>query len=127
VVYIVESSKSFYEACLDLGPVVQRLGFSVLQTHDLGELLQRAGHGLDEDCQVVDIVSPRLLEKALSADLRLSLGLPWRIAIFTEAGVTRIGLIRPTVLADCLGRDDAVLPLIQEVEDKMRQMVDETR
>ena len=32
--YIVESSKSFYEATFDLEPVIQRLGFVILNVHD---------------------------------------------------------------------------------------------
>ena len=32
--YIVESSKSFYEATVDLGPVIQRLCFVILNVHD---------------------------------------------------------------------------------------------
>src|SRR5574343_1910906 len=55
VFYIVESSKSFYEANLDLGPVVERLGFVILHRQELGETLQRRGIELDEDCQVHEI------------------------------------------------------------------------
>ena len=41
--YIVESSKSFYEANLDLGPVVERLGFVILHRQDIGETRHRNG------------------------------------------------------------------------------------
>ena len=41
--YIVESSKSFYEANLDLGPVVERLGVVIVHRQDIGETLQPRG------------------------------------------------------------------------------------
>jgi hypothetical protein len=70
--YIVESSKSFYEATFDLVPTIQRLGFVVLATHDLGGLLQRKDIDLDDDCQIVEICNYRYVEKLLAIDMRFS-------------------------------------------------------
>lgn len=74
--YIVESSKSFYEATFDLVPTIQRLGFVVLATHDLGGLLQRKDIDLDDDCQIVEICNYRYVEKLLAIDMRFSVSLP---------------------------------------------------
>ena len=125
--YIVESSKSFYEATFDLEPVVQRLGFVVLHRHDLSETLRRKGIELDDDCQVFDICNYRDMEKLLAADLRLALTLPWRISVYTENGATKIGLIRPEPLFAAFGKNSELARLAGEIEEKMRQIVDETR
>lgn len=125
--YIVESSKSFYEATFDLEPVVQRLGFVVLHRHDLSETLRRKGIELDDDCQVFDICNYRDMEKMLAADLRLALTLPWRISVYTENGATKIGLIRPEALFAAVGGNADLLRLAGEIEGRMRQIVDETR
>lgn len=125
--YIVESSKSFYEANLDLGPVVERLGFVVLHRQDLGETLQRHGIELDEDCQVHEVINYRYAADLLSADMRAGLTTPWRIAIFTENGATKIGAIRPTGLAASLSDKPAVARIAAEVEAKLVMIVDETR
>lgn len=125
--YIVESSKSFYEATFDLEPVVQRLGFVVLHRHDLSETLHRKGIELDDDCQVFDICNYRDLEKMLVADLRLALTLPWRIAVYTEHGATKIGLLRPEALFAACGQNTELARLASDIEGRMRQIVDETR
>lgn len=125
--YIVESDKSFYEASVDLEEVVLRLGFAVLHIDDLGETLRGKGIDFDEEAKVFEIFSPRQAEKVLAIDLRLSLALPWRISVFTEEGVTRIGLIRPQPMLAALSANAELARVAGEVEERMIQMVDEAR
>lgn len=125
--YIVESSKSFYEATFDLEPVVQRLGFVVLHSEDLGEMLRRKDIDFADDCQVFDVCNYRQMEKLLAIDMRLALSLPWRISVFTENGATKIGLIRPEPMLAAWGQDVELTRLAREIEEKLIQIVDETR
>lgn len=125
--YIVESSKSFYEANFDLGPVVERLGFVILNSCDIGETLARKGIDMDEDCQVYDICSYRYAEKMLAIDMSLSLTLPWRISIFTDNGATRIGLTRPETMLAGLPENAERARLAAEIEARLMMIVDETR
>lgn len=125
--YIVESSKSFYEATFDLEPVVQRLGFVILNVHDLAETLRRKEIDLDDECKVFEICNYRLLEKMLLIDMRLSLALPWRISVFTENGATKIGLLRPEAMLAALCQNPELSRLAREMEEKTIQIVDETR
>lgn len=127
MVYIVESSKSFYEATFDLEPVVQRLGFVILHIHDLSETLRRKDICLDDECQIFEICNYRILEKLLAIDMRLSLTLPWRISVFTDNGATKIGLMRPELLLPLLGAHPELERLNRELEEKMVQIVDDTR
>jgi uncharacterized protein (DUF302 family) len=127
VFYIVDSSKSFYEANFDLAPTIQRLGFVILATHDLGEMLQGKSIDLDEECQIVDIVNYRYLEKLLAIDMRLSLTLPWRISVFTENGATKIGVYRPDALPGLLGQNAELARVMAEIEDKLKMIVDDAR
>ncbi|MBS1143250.1 MAG: hypothetical protein H6R14_656 [Proteobacteria bacterium] len=122
--YTVDSDKSFYEASTDLVPVVQRLGLSVLHVHDLGAMLDSKEIEFDDACMVFEVANPRLVEKALAIDMRLSLALPWRIAVYTENGNTRISLLRPV---SALAADPAAARLAQEIEEKLVQAVDEAR
>ena len=125
--YIVDSSKSFYEANFDLAPTIQRLGFVILATHDLGEMLQSKSIDLDEECQIVDIVNYRYLEKLLAIDMRLSLTLPWRICVFTEKGGTKIGVSRPDTMSELLGQNAELAGVMAEIEDKLKMIVDDAR
>ena len=122
--YIVESSKSFYEATFDLKPVIQRLGFEIQNTHDLSEILRRKGIEIDDDCQVFEVCNYRYMEKLLNLDMRLGLMMPWRISVFTENGATKIGLPRPEAMRAALDQtaDVAreVARIMAEVEEKVK-------
>ena len=125
--YIVESSKSFYEATFDLAPTIQRLGFVILATHDLGEMLQRREIDLDDECQIFEICNYRYVEKLLAIDMRLSLSLPWRISVFTENGATKIGVSRPDTMAAMLGNNAELARITTEIEAKLVMIVDDAR
>lgn len=127
VFYIVESSKSFYEATFDLEPVIQRLGFVILHVHDLGETLRRRDIDLDDECKVFEVCNYRQTEKLLALNMRLSLALPWRISVFTENGATQISVIRPEPMLAALAQNAGVARIAREIEEKMIQIVDETR
>lgn len=125
--YIVDSDKSFYEASTDLVPVIQRLGLIVLQMHDLGGMLDSKEIEFDDECQVFDVGNPRLVEKMLAIDMRLSAALPWRISVYTENGNTKIAVIRPLPALAALSPDVGLARLARELEEKLIQIVDETR
>jgi uncharacterized protein (DUF302 family) len=127
VFYIVESDKSFYEVTVDLEAVIPRLGFVTLQVHDFSETLRRKGIDLDDECKVFEICNYRQMEKLLTIDLRLSMALPWRISVFTEDGATKIGVIRPEAMLTQLSESEALSSVAREIEEKMIQIVDETR
>lgn len=125
--HIVDSDKSFYEATTDLVPVIQRLGLNVLQVQDLGGMLDGKRIEFDDECQVFEIGNPRLVEKVLAIDMRLSAALPWRISVYTENGNTKIAMLRPAPKLAALSSNPALARLAQELEEKLIQIVDETR
>ncbi len=127
MIYTVESDKSCYEAAVDLEEVVLRLGFTLLRTCDEGEALRSRGLACDEELRIIEVTSPRLTESLLACDMRLGLALPWRIAVFTEEGTTRLGLLRPSVLLPGLSARPEVARLAGGFEDKLRQAIDEAR
>jgi uncharacterized protein (DUF302 family) len=125
--YVVDTDKSFYEATTDLGPVVQRLGFSVLHIHDLGGMLDGKDIAFDDESQVFEVGNPRLVEKMLAIDRRLGAALPWRIAVYTDNGNTKMAVLRPLPLLATLVQDVSLARLAQELEEKLIQIVDEAR
>ena len=125
--YSVDSDKSFFEATTDLVPVIQRLGLNVLQVHDLGSMLDSKHIEFDDECQVFEVGNPRLVEKVLAIDTRLSAALPWRISVYTENGNTKIAVLRPVPMFAALSTDAVLARLAQELEENLIQIVDETR
>ncbi len=125
--YIVQTSKTFNQASTDLEAAVLRHGFGVLHVHDLGATLRSKGIGFEEECKVFEVCNPAQAAKVLSVDMRLNMALPCRISVFTEAGITRIGLIRPVPMLTTLSQDATLLQVAEEVEEKILRMVDEAK
>jgi uncharacterized protein (DUF302 family) len=125
--YIVETSKSFEQASVDLDAAVKRHNFGVLYVHDLGETLRGKGISFDEQCKVFEVCNPGQAAKVMSVDMRLNMALPCRISVFTEKGKTKIGLIKPEQMLAALSKDAALVQIAKEVEEKTLQMVDEAK
>ena len=125
--YVVETDKSFEQASADLESAVERNGFGVLHIHDLGATLRGKGVPFDEQCKVFEVCNPRQAAKVLSADMRLNMALPCRISVFTEAGKTKIGLIKPLEMLSALSQDAALIEVAKDVERSTIQMVDEAK
>ena len=125
--YIVETSKSFTQAAIDLDAAVKRHQFGVLHIHDLGATLRSKGIAFDEECKIFEVCNPAQAAKVLATDMRLNMALPCRISVFTEAGKTKIGLIKPVQMLSGLSNDKALIEVAQEVEQKTMQMVDDAK
>ena len=125
--YIVETSKSFTKAAIDLDSAVKKHDFGVLHVHDLGATLRSKGIPFDEECKIFEVCNPAQAAKVLATDMRLNMALPCRISVFTEAGKTKIGLIKPVQMLSALFQDAALMLVAKEVEQKTMQMVDEAK
>ena len=125
--YIVETKKSFEQASNDLDAAVKQHGFGVLHVHDLGATLRSKGIEFAEQCKVFEVCNPAQAAKVLAADMRLNMALPCRISVFTENGVTKIGLIRPAQMLASLSQDAALVQVSEDVENKTIQMVDDAK
>ena len=125
--YIAETAKTFEQAAADLDAAVKNHGFGVLHVHDLGGTLRSKGIQFDEKCKVFEVCNPVQAAKVLSADMRLNMALPCRISVFTDKGITKIGLIKPAQMLSSLSQDPALVEVSEEVEAKTIQMVDEAK
>jgi uncharacterized protein (DUF302 family) len=125
--YIVESSKAFEQAAADLETAVKRNEFGVLHIHDLGNTLRSKGVAFTEQCKIFEVCNPVQASKVLSSDMRLNMALPCRISVYTEQGNTKIGMIRPIPMLAALSQDTALILVAQEVEAKIKKMLDEAR
>ncbi|NQV70180.1 MAG: DUF302 domain-containing protein [Pseudohongiella sp.] len=125
--YIVESEKTFEQASQDLDAAVKRHGFGVLHVHDLGGTLRSKGIDFSEQCKIFEVCNPIQAAKVLASDMRLNMALPCRISVYTEAGTTKIGLIKPAQMLSSLSEDKRLAEVAAEVENKVIQMVDESK
>lgn len=123
--YIKESGKSFEKASEDLESAVMNNGFGVLHIHDLGNTLRNKGIEFAEQCRVFEVCNPVQASKVLSTDMKLNMALPCRISVYTEDGVTKIGLISPEEMLASLSKDESLQVVAKEVEEATIRMVDE--
>ncbi|MEA5473391.1 DUF302 domain-containing protein [Synechococcus sp. CCY9201] len=113
---IVDTAKAFDQASADLQAAVTANGFGVLAVLDLGDSLRSKGINFSEQCQVFEVCNPQQAAYVLSKDMKLTMALPCRISVFTEAGQTRIGMIRPEGMLSNLSTEPGLMELAHDVE-----------
>lgn len=123
--YIVETSKTPEQAAADLAAAVARNGFGVLHVHDLGATLRSKGVAFERQCKVFEVCNPQQAASVLAADMRLNMALPCRISVYTDAGKTWIGMIRPVPMLGMLSTDPALVATAGEVERVVTRIIDE--
>jgi uncharacterized protein (DUF302 family) len=123
--YIVETSKTPEQAAADLAEAVARNGFGVLHVHDLGSTLRSKGVAFERQCKVFEVCNPQQAASVLAADMRLNMALPCRISVYTDAGKTWIGMIRPVPMLGMLSADPALVATAGEVEQILTRIIDE--
>lgn len=125
--YVVETTKSFAQAAIDLEAAVKRHGFGVLHVHDLGTTLRDKGLAFQDECKVFEVCNPTQAAQVLAVDRRLNMALPCRISVFTEQKKTMIGLIKPTSILSGLSQDPTLTVIAKQVEEQTIHMVDEAQ
>ncbi len=121
--FICETPKSFEQACADLKQSVASHGFGVLAVHDLGDTLRNKGIEFQENCRVFEVCNPHQAARVLNADMALNMALPCRISVYTEAGQTRIGMIRPEDMLSALSRVPELMDIARQVEDSTKAII----
>ncbi|MBQ4856273.1 DUF302 domain-containing protein [Rhodanobacter sp. B2A1Ga4] len=125
--YIVETAKTPEQAAADLAESVVRHGFGVLHVHDLGATLRSKGVAFERECKVFEVCNPRQAASVLATDMRLNMALPCRVSVYTDAGKTWIGMIRPVPMLGMLSTDPALVATANEVEQVVTRIIDEAR
>jgi uncharacterized protein (DUF302 family) len=121
--FIVDTAKSFEKASADLQLAVAAEGFGVLVVLDLGESLRSKGISFAEQCRVFDVCNPQQAAKVLMNDMKLNMALPCRISVYTEAGHTRIGMIRPEGMLRNLSSEPDLMEVAREVESSATAII----
>jgi uncharacterized protein (DUF302 family) len=125
--YIVDSDKSFEQACTSLESAVTRHDFSVLHVHDLGKTLRAKGLTFTPQCKIFEVCHPLHAANLLTGDMRLNMVLPCRISVYTDQGKTKIGLIKPAPMLAALSDSPSLLQISEEVESRTIQMVEQAK
>lgn len=125
--YIVDSDKSFEQACTSLESAVTRHDFSVLHVHDLGKTLRAKGLTFTPQCKIFEVCHPLHAANLLTGDMRLNMVLPCRISVYTDQGKTKIGLVEPAPMLAALSDNPSLVEMAEKVERRTIQMLDEAK
>lgn len=125
--YIVDTTKSFSQAACDLEKVITRNGYGLLHVHDFGNTLRSKGVGFNSECKIFEVCNPSLASRILQYDMRLNTALPCRISIYTDNGVTKIGMIQPVKMLFALSQDIRMLDIANIVDSDITNIVDAVR
>ncbi len=123
--YTVNTSKSFDAAVKSVVSETEKAGFRVLYTHDIKETLGKKGFEI-EPLKIIEICNAGNAYNAVQKDIRLALCLPCKINVYTKDGKTVISGMRPILIKTAFP-DLEMGSLIQEVDTKIRAIVDKAR
>lgn len=125
--YVVETNKSFEQACEDLDAAVKAIPFGVLHVHDLAATLRAKGFDFNNDCRVFEVCGPGVASQLLAADMHLNMALPCRISVFKEDGQVKIGMIKPEGLLAMLTDDPMVAEVAAKVQTQLQNAIDQAK
>lgn len=123
--YIIETNKTPAAAVEDLRAAVAKHGFGVLHAYDLQETLNSKGFPLPHACHILEVCNPEQASKVLTEDIGMNIALPCRISVYEENGQTKIATALPTKLLSALAASPALAAVAEDVETKMKAMMND--
>ena len=121
--YIKESQKNIDEVTKSLEENIQAAGFGILHIHNLAQTMQNKGIELGEECRIYEICNPKLAKEVLSEDMSINMVLPCRISVYSDKGVTKIGMINPSTLLQESSHGKNLQRVANEVEKKAQNII----
>lgn len=119
--FVKELDKSFDEVCEMLPAEFSKEGFGVLTRIDIKEKLKEK-LGIDfKRYMIFGVCNPPNAYKALSIEENIGLMLPCNAIVYEKEGKTVFSVIRPTVAMEAV-KNDALLPVAKEVEEKLKRV-----
>ena len=123
--YIIETNKTPAAAVEDLRAAVAKHGFGVLHAYDHQETLNSNGFPLPHACHILEVCNPEQASKVLTEDIGMNIALPCRISVYEEDGQTKIATALPTKLLSALSASPALAAVAEDVETKMKAMMND--
>jgi uncharacterized protein (DUF302 family) len=124
--YIKESKLSVCAVVEKLQKAVPDNKFGILHSYDIKQTLANKGQILDEECHVFEICNPVVAKNILEADMSLATVLPCRISVYSDKGVTKVGLALPSKHILQLSSVSGLASLIEPVEASLINIVNQS-
>ena len=116
--YTATTSKGMDQLVADLEQNLKKRAFGILWSFDLTGTLQAKGVDYTKPYRILEVCNPVKAQQVLSKDDLVGYFLPCKIAVYEDAGRTKIGMPKPTVLMQVINNPSLDL-LAKEVEDAL--------
>lgn len=123
--YTVETSKTIEEAIQSLEENLKTEGFGVLWQFDIKDTLQKKGLDFDQPYQILEVCSPKEAQYMLTKNQMVGYFLPCKMVVYQDAGRTKIGMPRPSVLVEMV-EDESIKEKAAEIENKLIVCMDQS-
>ncbi|WP_428023952.1 DUF302 domain-containing protein [Arcobacter sp.] len=123
MVYIEKSEKSVQEVVDKIQEIISTYKFGVQHIHNIKQTLNSKGIDFKNECQVLDICSPKVAENFLSNDMSLSSIMPCKISVYEEDGETTVAINSLVQLVDDINPD--MTDIAQEVQKTILKIIEE--
>jgi len=120
--YEAISRRSFSDVVADVERFTTEKSFRVLHVHDVQATLREKGFHR-EPLKIIEICNARFAHQTLEKNISVSLFMPCKINVYTEAGMTKIKALRPAAIAEFFP-DDGLDALAGEVDKIVIEIVD---
>lgn len=121
-----DTDKSLEEAIQAIGDALKKRSFSVLWDLDLQKKLEEKGFPGGPAFRVLEVCNPAKAKEALDLEPSVGYFLPCKVVAYEEAGQTKIGLLRPTILTQHFDGPE-VKRLAEDVEEILVSALEEAR
>ncbi|HWR82255.1 MAG TPA: DUF302 domain-containing protein [Candidatus Deferrimicrobium sp.] len=99
--YRLTSAKPFDIVVANLERLTPERQFRVLAVHDVQKTLAEKGFAYGP-LKIIEVCNARYAHQALTQTVDVSLFMPCRFCVYTEAGKTVVALAKPTMMAEML-------------------------
>ncbi|MCH9645736.1 MAG: DUF302 domain-containing protein [Proteobacteria bacterium] len=124
--YIKDSQLSVDEVIKKLKEAVPNNKFGILHSYDIKQTLAGKGQELTEACHVFEICNPVVAKNILEKDMNLATVLPCRVSVYTQGGVTKVGMALPSKHIAQLSSADDLSAITGPVEQALINIVDQS-
>ncbi|SDQ95572.1 Uncharacterized conserved protein, DUF302 family [Virgibacillus subterraneus] len=123
--YTVETTKSLEEAIQSLEQSLKEEKFGVLWQFDVKDTLQKKGFEFNQPFQVLEVCNPEEAQRVLSQNQLVGYFLPCKIVVYEDAGMTKIGMPKPTALIQMV-EDESLNEIARDIENRMISSIDKS-
>jgi len=119
--YIEKTDKSVDEVVKTMQEKIAEYKFGIMHIHEIQNTLKSKGLEFDKECKVLDVCSPGYAKKLLDADMKFSVIMPCKIAVYNEDNQTYISMNSVVQLIDDVNPD--FIEVGQEVQEILQEFI----